>query len=268
MARRRVWVACGVVSCLLLAGGAVLKAQDVLQRLGVGAAELQESVVSAVQTGQPGWYMLSRAMKAVPPAARGEVITTLLSWVRTYAESDAFRRAWAERRLLDQPPPPRFEGTVDDELRAQQEQQRAAIAQQKAQLGQFPPEIRKDIEGVIAQQEQMLADVGMQSLMRQGMEQARKYQAEDYQRRLADWQAEYPEDPRSLVAARLKAFLGACADVKYDAELVTVNREQRFADPALERKPAEWKLCYRTGPEGVAAARAFATSWLADLSKR
>jgi hypothetical protein len=268
MTGKRAWVACGVVACVLVAGGAVLKAQDVLQRLGVGASELQESVVSAVQTGQPGWYLLSRAMKAVPLAARGEVVTTLLSWVRAYVESDAFRRAWAERRLSNQPRAPAFEGTVDDELRARQEEQRAAMAQQKAQLEQLPPEIRKGVEDAMAQQEEMLADPEMQRLMRQGMEQARKFEAEDHQRHLAEWRTEYPEDPRALVAARLKAFLGACADVKYDAELVTVDRQQRFADPALERKPAEWKLCYRTGPEGVEAARAFATSWLADLSKR
>jgi hypothetical protein len=268
MRSKRTWVGCGVVSCLLVAGGAVLKAQDVLQRLGVGAAELQESVVSAVETGQPGWYSLSRAMKAIPPAARGEVITTLLSWVRTYVESDAFRRAWTEQRLSNEPRPPAFEGTVDDELRARREEQRASIEEQKARLGELPPEIRKSIEEVIVQQEQMMADPELQRIMRQGAEQARKHEAEEHTRRLAEWKTEYPEDPRAIGAARLKAFLGACADVKYDAEVVTVDREQRFADPALERKPAEWKLCYRTGREGVDAARAFATSWLADLSKR
>ncbi len=41
-----------------------------------------------------------------------------------------------------------------------------------------------------------------------------------------------------------------------------------FADPNYEKKSLEWKYCYRAGKQPVETARAFATSWLADLEKK
>jgi hypothetical protein len=53
--------------------------------------------------------------------------------------------------------------------------------------------------------------------------------------------------------------------VDYGAKLEPRDGMMRFVDPALERKPANWKLCYRAGRETVEAARAAATAWLAEL---
>jgi hypothetical protein len=39
-----------------------------------------------------------------------------------------------------------------------------------------------------------------------------------------------------------------------------------FADPALEARPKEWKMCFRAGKPATDAARAFAQKWLNDLA--
>jgi hypothetical protein len=39
-----------------------------------------------------------------------------------------------------------------------------------------------------------------------------------------------------------------------------------FADPAVEAKPSEWKMCFRAGKPATEAARAFAQKWLNDLA--
>lgn len=65
---------------------------------------------------------------------------------------------------------------------------------------------------------------------------------------------------------RLVYFLEATRRLPFDAALVEGrNGRKLFADPALEAKPHWWKFCFRAGPEATAAARAFATSWLAEL---
>jgi hypothetical protein len=64
---------------------------------------------------------------------------------------------------------------------------------------------------------------------------------------------------------RLRHFLEVSANVAYDARLSDRDGKTVFADPALEAKPAEWKLCFRAGKPATDAARSFAQKWLADL---
>jgi hypothetical protein len=77
--------------------------------------------------------------------------------------------------------------------------------------------------------------------------------------------AVWPADHRTLVAGRLRRFLAVSADVAYDARLEDKNGTRVFADPALEAKPKEWKMCFRAGKPATDAARAFAQKWLSDL---
>ena len=74
-----------------------------------------------------------------------------------------------------------------------------------------------------------------------------------------------PADSLVVIARRLRRFLDVSADVNFDAALVTVNGARRFADPALQAKSSEWKLCFRAGREAVTAARAQAEAWLQTL---
>lgn len=68
-----------------------------------------------------------------------------------------------------------------------------------------------------------------------------------------------------LVAERLRHFLELSADVDFGARMVARNNLTCFADPRLESRSAEWKLCYRAGPKTLAAARACAGDWLKTL---
>jgi hypothetical protein len=75
----------------------------------------------------------------------------------------------------------------------------------------------------------------------------------------------YPADPRALVAMRLRRFLDVTRDVDYGAAPVEKGTKRVFADPALEARPAEWKLAFRAGKPATDAARTFAQKWLNDL---
>jgi hypothetical protein len=64
---------------------------------------------------------------------------------------------------------------------------------------------------------------------------------------------------------RLRRFLDVSRDVVYDAQIVEKQGKKVFADPALEAKPSEWKMCFRAGKPATDAARTFAQRWLNDL---
>ena len=75
----------------------------------------------------------------------------------------------------------------------------------------------------------------------------------------------WPPDHRTLVANRLRRFLEVSKDVAYDARLIDRDGARVFADPALEARPKEWKMCFRAGKAATDTARNFAQQWLRDL---
>ena len=81
------------------------------------------------------------------------------------------------------------------------------------------------------------------------------------------WEADYPQDPRDLIVRRLAAFLELIKEINYGAALVERDGKKRFADPDLEGKPGEWKLCFRAGRQATEAAREFAAAWLKELGR-
>jgi hypothetical protein len=72
----------------------------------------------------------------------------------------------------------------------------------------------------------------------------------------------YPSAPADMVRKRLTDFLEVSANVDFDAKL----EGWRFVNPDYEKKPAEWKMCYRAGKEVVMAAREEAQKWLDELN--
>ena len=82
---------------------------------------------------------------------------------------------------------------------------------------------------------------------------------------MKEFEKVYPEDPRALIAARLRRFLDVTRDVDFSAQLVDKDSKKVFADADLEARPAEWKMSFRAGKPAIDAARAFAEKWLADL---
>jgi hypothetical protein len=66
---------------------------------------------------------------------------------------------------------------------------------------------------------------------------------------------------------QLQTFITLCNNVDFEARLMPYGSKREFVNPTYRNKPAEWKLLYRIGKEPVMAARDFAQSWLADLSR-
>jgi hypothetical protein len=78
------------------------------------------------------------------------------------------------------------------------------------------------------------------------------------------WQSQFPEDPQGLIKTRLREFLEACRDVDFGAKVDPESGQ--FLDRKYEQQSSEWKLCYRAGPEAVAAGRAIATAWVEETA--
>ena len=243
-------------------------AQDHLATLGISEGRAKEAVFDSFVSNAVSLAGKPAAFITAPPAARVAIVNFALTLARTFAESDDFKRRYADHREANGPDPLPEELTAD-----------AVLAKQRAGFEQQVTEMQKLFDQITPAQRATLeagwTDMRAQlTAMEQGpkreeldriLKEQRAAQVRQRDEALKQLEGMYPADPRALVAMRLRRFLELSGNVAYGAQLVEKQGKKVFADPGLEAMPAEWKLCFRAGKPATDAARAFAQKWLADL---
>lgn len=257
---------------VLMIATATLLAQSGLADYGVREADLKSGVVSALVYGNIPVYPNRKVFNAAPPAARAAFVRNVLSAIKAYTETSAFQAEYAKQRVSAKPSPPGTKGTPDEQYAKQLADQQKSLAEMKANVAKMSPEMQKQMAPMVKQMEEAFAkqakDPQMASMMKQGYAMQAQGDQKSYQAELANYEKKYPADPKVLIASRLRQFLDATKDLPFDAKLVPSYGTMRFADPQYESKPSEWKMCFRAGKQPVEAARAFATEWLNQITKK
>lgn len=266
--RGTLFVGLALLLCACGADDPVPADTSALDRLGLAEADAERYALDALATGHPyGWMATAgRPFKALADDDRVVVVEALARWARRYAESDLFRTAYAEHRRASEPQPPSYADSVEQEVERRIEEGLAQIEQTRREVIPMLPEherasLLENLETMAAQ----YRDPQLIDLQRQGIEMQRAADANAFAEARRRWSEELPEDPNELIERRLQAFLDACGDVDFDAELVERYGLMRFADPAHENESWEWKTCFRAGEASVRAALDAAEDWLDDL---
>ena len=89
------------------------------------------------------------AFKLLPAAARGEVATAGVAWLKSYTASPPFKQQYAGLRESHKPAPPEFAGTPDDELKKADEEQKQQAEESKKAIASLPAAQRAQIEEVM-----------------------------------------------------------------------------------------------------------------------
>lgn len=255
---------------ILVAAAAMLAAQAGLIGFGVKDSEVKAELANAVLGGHIPVYPSAKLYNAATPAARVAFVKAFMATAKAYSETAAFKADYEKRREGAKPKAPESKGSADQQASDLQVQQRKALEQMKAQVSKMTPDMQKQMQPVIKQLEDQLSkqasDPGQNAAMKNAYEAQGQHDQDRYKKDLAAWEADYPEQPGTAIAKRLKEFLTLTADVDFDAKLESAGGgRMRFANAQDEQKSSDWKLCYRAGREPVAAARAFATDWLRQL---
>lgn len=251
--------------CVTVAAAA---AQDHLGTLGISEGRAREAVFDSFMSDAVSLAGKPAAFLALVPAARVSLVNFALNLARTFAETDDFKRRYADHREANGPDPLPEEQTADAVLAKQRAGFENQVAEMRKLFDQITPEQRATLEeGWKDMRDQLTAmEKGEKRKELDGM--LTEQRAEQVRQRddaIKAFEKRYPSDHRTLVAMRLRHFLEATSDVAYDAQLVDKNKKKVFADAAFEGKPAEWKMAFRAGKPATDTARAFAQKWLADL---
>ena len=248
-----------------------LAAQDHLATLGISEGRAKEAVFDSFISDAVSIAGKPAAFLALAPAARVALVNYALTLSRTFVESEDFKRRYADHREANGPDPIPEGQSADAIFAKQRAGFEAQVAEMRKLFDQITPEQRATLEeGWKDMREQL--DAMEKGEKRKEIEALLKDQRDQQVRSreaaMKELEKTYPADPRTLVAMRLRHFLEVTRDVSYDAQLVDKDKKRVFADPALEAKPAEWKMAFRAGKPATDAARAFAQKWVADLQSQ
>jgi hypothetical protein len=251
--------------CVIAAGVA---AQDHLATLGITAGRAREAVFDSFMSDTISIAGKADAFTGASSAARVAIVNFALNLARAFAESDDFKRRYADHREANGPEPLPAEQTADAVLAKQRAGFEEQVEAMKKLFGQITPEQRATLEQGWDDMRRQLTDMETgprRAELDQALRQTRAMQVVERELAMKAFETVYPADARTLVAMRLRKFLDLSKDVAYLAQLVDKDGRKVFADPALEARPAEWKMCFRAGKPATDAARSFAQVWLGDL---
>ena len=247
--------------CLLGATVGLVVAQGGEIGFGVKEAVVKARLVDAVVGGSLQFYPNGKAYHAAGVEARVAFVKAVLSVMKAYSETPAFRAEYAKRREGAKPDAAQAKVSADDQANAALAEQRKQLAETKAELAKMSPDMQKQMEPIVKQLEESISmqanDPDTKAMNKQIYEEQAKAEQARYQENLADWKKNFPEAPNQLIARRLKEFLQLTAGINFDAKLTPLGGgRMKFADQQFEEKDNEWKVCFRAGREPVAAARA------------
>jgi hypothetical protein len=254
--------------CAIAAGLAAIAA-DGLSQLGLTPAATKEAIGTIVSAGVYNPGLPAKAFKLLPPAARVQAVTSAAAWVKAYTATPEFKAQYDNVRKSHRPDgPPAWTTTPEQELQKADDEQKKQLDESKQALAGLPAETRKAVEDGMKAAAEMTAKMNtpeMRKVRLDTIKADRAGQTKSYEAELAKWKQDYPDDPKPVIARRLKEFLALSADVDYNAKLANQGDISTFANPAYQSKASQWKMCYRAGKEATDAARAAAQAWLKEL---
>lgn len=251
--------------------GLALSAQAVTAQLGITEGRAREAVFDSFVSGAVSIAGKADVFTAASPQVRVAIVNAALTLARAFVESAEFPKRYADHRDANGPDPLPPPTSADDVLAKQRANFEAQVEGMRKQFDDVTPQQRKTLEegfdtvrARFTEMEQGDARIALEAALKE----QRTRQVQAYEVAVKELDAVYPADPRALVANRLRKFLDVSKDISFTAQLVERDKKMRFADAALEARPAEWKMLFRAGKPATDAARAFAQKWLADLEAK
>jgi len=247
---------------------AAVTGQAVTTQLGITEGRAREAVFDSFVSGAVSIAGKAGVFTTASPEARVVMVNAAATLARAFVESAEFPRRYADHREANGPDPLPPPATAAEVLAKQRSNFEAQVEGMRKQFADVTPEQRETLEKGFDAMRERFAEMEkgeVRAELDAALQAQRARQVQAYDAAMKELDTVYPADPRALIANRLRKFLDVSKDIDFTAQLVEKNQRMRFADAALEARPAEWKMLFRAGKPATDAARAFAQKWLADL---
>lgn len=252
---------------MLMMGPAMAEQEEVFKLLDVSQEDADSMIQSSIGYG---FFAYPWACRQMPMGKRPAIVEAVGRYAKHYSESKAFL-AWYEEYRNEMkpqsPPEPKPMATL---RREQAAEAKKALAELERQMNESTGEIKEALKMALEQAKATMGqmqsgDPAQDAMADEGARMAYETERRQYELNLAAWEKEFPaQNPRPLIAKRLKQLLEETRDVDFNAKTVGEGWKT-FAKPEYEAKSRNWKLAFRAGKKTVEAARTFAQKWLDEL---
>ncbi|MBI5471332.1 MAG: hypothetical protein HY961_03205 [Ignavibacteriae bacterium] len=242
-----------------------------LEKVGIPAEIARQSVWTSISGGYLS-YPDAVKLKKIAAGDRVTAVREVVAFAKDYVRTEDFKKQYLkyrEDRKPEPPDPPKSAAQMRAEFKQDLQKN---ITELEKTLKSLPAEQRESMRSAIEMQKQQLKEADdpnnpmFSNQMDDYSKQAFDAEKQTHQEKLAEWEQQYPTDPKPMIKKWLTTFLEVSKDVDYAAKLVR-NKEGKmeFVNPDYETKSNNWKMCFRAGRETVMAGRAAAQQWLTEL---
>jgi hypothetical protein len=251
---------------------AIKKLDDVWKQLGLTQRDAHVNINFSYTNGQLQYFGAKNA-KNIALGERVAIVNQLVAYAKKYYAGDEFKNFYRDFRTKMKPAAPPALPVLSREKAKADEKQRLEKQLKSAEegLNSTNPKVKNGAPTLIEnikKQISSLDDPDNPAIKRRMDQDARMLNdiSTQYASEVQKFEEKYPADPQVLLRKRLQEMLDVTADVDYNAELKDgYGGKKIFADPAYEKKPAEWKLAFRAGKTATNAVRGAAQQWLKEL---
>ncbi|WP_341836015.1 hypothetical protein WJU16_24645 [Chitinophaga pollutisoli] len=253
------------ISIAVLATGLLaFSANSIITRLGISDEDAHKTIDRNLLSGKMELIAAYKA-KQIPAGERAQAVKEMGDYIKAYVSTPEYKAAYVEEWEKEAPKDAnaKLRAAIKKSEKDYQELEKiheTAEAEYKASYAEALKTM-KDLINALKDPKHKMHKIYVQSMVGEvpGPPTA-AFKAE-----LAKYEEKYPGTVEGMLKLRLKSFLALSADIDFNAALVKKGNKMIFEDPALEKRSAEWKQCFRAGPEAVKAARAYAEQWLKEL---
>ncbi len=259
-----------LVSFVLFSFTAHKLADDFLKHLGITKAGADEKIAHSILGGSIDAYGIKNA-KNIVAGNRAAVAKDILTYTKKHVQTAGFLKSYNEMRASYKP---QF-----NKIQTVEEMRRENIAAMQKSVKDMEEIIRKAdaatkplFEKILVDGKKQLKDAedpNNKSYIRyaKGYDEMVRFNQQNYDKQIAEWEANYPANKLLFVKKRLQEFLTETEQIDFDAELTTKNGKKIFVNRAYESKGNRWKMAYRAGKDVISTARAFARQWISEIKE-
>lgn len=246
-------------------------ADNLWQQLGIPETSGRNNIKESFLSGALRYYGV-RNFKNITLNNRAAIATDLLNYTKKYVSTPEFNKEYLKFRQDMKPYPPDAPKTKEGiregyikELETQLQNMQKLLPTTKDEIvkkffTERIPQLKKEIEDLKLPNNPRVENAW------QAEQNRIKWANEAYQKKVKEWETEFPESYVQLIKNRLEQFLDKTKDMDYNAELTERQGKKRFTNPVYEGKDYQWKMAFRAGKEVTETARIFAQQWLKELN--
>ncbi|MDB5197546.1 MAG: hypothetical protein JWP88_1917 [Flaviaesturariibacter sp.] len=246
---------------------------ELWSRLGISQDKATGNIKESFLRGY-FYYYGANAAKKIASGDRAAVATDLLTYTKSFVNSEAFIAQYNKEREAAKPAPFVAKAPkTKEELRAEKiAETEKAIKETETNIKKLSPEIAKSVEPVLEMFKKNLVEYKkpnseMIELFYSSEIMGEESRQREAEQRLERWMKDYPTDYRQMIKTRLQTFLDLAETVDFSAQLKEQGGKLRFVNPHYEAKPSDWKLIFRAGKEVSQPSVAFAKAWIGEIEK-